>query len=203
MSVKYKTVKNKIPDIVKTFEALDGRRVEVGVYGDSAWLARIHEYGCNIEAKKAKYLTVPIHPKARNKKAKSFKDLYCIKNEKGNLFLVRDVTRGKNKGKVEFLYWLTKSVKIPERSFLRAGFDEYINEVNKYSDTLMKKVFTGELSVDKYLDDLGSRLSSKIKKYARDLNKPENSNITQNNKGSDNPLKDTGQMIRDIGWRKD
>lgn len=49
MGVKFKTTKNKIPQMIKTAKELNGRKVQVGcIQGDHAWLASIHEYGCNI-----------------------------------------------------------------------------------------------------------------------------------------------------------
>ena len=198
--VKIKTVKDKIPDMIKTFESLNGKKVQVGVFdGENAWLARIHEYGCDIRAKKAQYLTIPISPKSIGKKAGEFDDLFFVQAKSGEKFLARDV----RKGEIELLYWLTKSVKIPERSFLRAGFDENVKEINKYSDILLKKVATGEMSEREYLDNIGQRLSSKIKTFARHLNSPANSRVTKENKGSSNPLVDTGQMIRGITWKVD
>lgn len=198
--VKIKTVKDKIPDMIKTFESLNGKKVQVGVFdGENAWLARIHEYGCNIRAKKAQYLTIPISPKSIGKKAGEFDNLFFVQAKSGEKFLARDV----RKGEIELLYWLTKSVKIPERSFLRAGFDENVKEINKYSDILLKKVATGEMSEREYLDNIGQRLSSKIKTFARNLNSPANSRVTKENKGSSNPLVDTGQMIRGITWKVD
>lgn len=198
--VKIKTVKDKIPDMIKTFESLSGKKVQVGVFdGENAWLARIHEYGCDIRAKKAQYLTIPISPKSIGKKAGEFDNLFFVQAKSGEKFLARDV----RKGEIELLYWLTKSVKIPERSFLRAGFDENVKEINKYSDILLKKVATGEMSEREYLDNIGQRLSSKIKTFARNLNSPANSRVTKENKGSSNPLVDTGQMIRGITWKVD
>lgn len=198
--VKIKTVKDKIPEMIKTFESLKGKKVQVGVFdGENAWLARIHEYGCDIRAKKAQYLTIPISPKSIGKKAGEFDDLFFVQAKSGEKFLARDV----RKGEIELLYWLTKSVKIPERSFLRAGFDENVKEINKYSDILLKKVATGEMSEREYLDNIGQRLSSKIKTFARNLNSPANSRVTRENKGSSNPLVDTGQMIRGITWKVD
>lgn len=198
--VKIKTVKDKIPDMIKTFESLNGKKVQVGVFdGENAWLARIHEYGCDIRAKKAQYLTIPISPKSIGKKAGEFDDLFFVQAKSGEKFLARDV----RKGEIELLYWLTKSVKIPERSFLRTGFDENVKEINKYSDILLKKVAAGEMSEREYLDNIGQRLSSKIKTFARNLNSPANSRVTRENKGSSNPLVDTGQMIRGITWKVD
>lgn len=198
--IKIKTVKDKIPDMIKTFESLSGKKVQVGVFdGENAWLARIHEYGCDIRAKKAQYLTIPISPKSIGKKAGEFDNLFFVQAKSREKFLARDG----RKGEIELLYWLTKSVKIPERSFLRAGFDENVKEINKYSDILLKKVATGEMSEREYLDNIGQRLSSKIKTFARNLNSPANSRVTKENKGSSNPLVDTGQMIRGITWKVD
>lgn len=154
--IKIKTVKDKIPDMIKTFESLSGKKVQVGVFdGENAWLARIHEYGCDIRAKKAQYLTIPISPKSIGKKAGEFDNLFFVQAKSGEKFLARDV----RKGEIELLYWLTKSVKIPERSFLRAGFDENVKEINKYSDILLKKVATGEMSEREYLDNIGQSTS--------------------------------------------
>ena len=68
---------------------------------------------------------------------------------------------------------------------------------------MLKKVATGEMSEREYLDNIGQRLSSKIKTFARNLNSPANSRVTKENKGSSNPLVDTGQMIRGITWKVD
>lgn len=49
MSVTWKTKTNKLPKISKSIEALGSRSIEVGaIQGEHAWLAAIHEYGCNI-----------------------------------------------------------------------------------------------------------------------------------------------------------
>lgn len=200
--VKWKTKKNKIPEIITELEILNDKKIEVGVFeGENAWLAAIHEYGCNIEAKKAEYLTVPIHPKAKGKRASEFKDLVCIESKNGNKFLIRKIGKGKNKGSVEFLYWLTKSVKIPERAFLRNGHDSVIDDVMKKSDLLLKQVMSGKMSAEQYINLIAQQLTTKIKKYARDLDNPPNWSGTSEAKGTDNPLVDTGKMINSIDWR--
>ena len=196
--VKWKTKKNIIPDMITELEILDGKKIEVGVFeGENAWLAAIHEYGCNIEAKKAQYLTVPVHPKAKGKKASDFNDLFFYESKSGEKFLVRE----KGKDSIEVLFWLTKSVKIPERAFLRNGHDENIDKVMKYSDNLIKQVTSGKMTAEKCLDLLGQTLATKIKTYARDLDNPSNSWATKEAKGTDNPLVDTGKMINSIDWR--
>lgn len=49
MGVKWKTKTNKLPKVMQTLEALGNKKIEVGaIQGESAWLAAIHEYGCEI-----------------------------------------------------------------------------------------------------------------------------------------------------------
>ena len=56
MSVRYITKKDDLTKIATKLEGLKGRKVQVGVLqGDHAWLAGIHEYGCDI----------PVTPKMR------------------------------------------------------------------------------------------------------------------------------------------
>lgn len=158
-------------------------------------LARIHEYGCNIKAKRAKYLTVPIHPAAVGKKARSFPDLFVFTAKSGEKFLAKG--EGND---LEFYYWLTPSVKIPERSFLRAGHDKYADEVLNKVERAISQVLDGKMSEDEFLDMAGRMLATKIKTYARDLNSPPNSSATILAKGSSNPLVDTCDMIEHITW---
>ena len=49
MGVKWSTKKNKIPEIETSMNGLQGKSVKIGsMKGSHAWLAGIHEYGCNI-----------------------------------------------------------------------------------------------------------------------------------------------------------
>ena len=218
LGAKYKTVKDNFPDMIKSLEALNGKKVNVGcIRGDSQWLAAIHEYGCNIRVTskmraylhhkgihlkptttviripERKFLTVPVHPDAVGKKAKEISDLFVFTAKSGEKFLAK--SEGKN---LVLYYWLTESVKIPERSFLRAGHDAYIDEVMDKASKLVGQVIDGKMSEEQLLDFVGLTLSTKIKTYARDLSSPPNSSFTIDQKGSSNPLVDTGNMIGGI-----
>ena len=198
VKVSIKTTKDITRDIIKNINKLNKKSVEVGVLnGEHKWLAGIHEYGAHIVAENAKYLTVPVHPDAVGKKAGSFSDLIFIESKKGNKFLARK----KGNNDIELMYWLTPSVNIPERSFLRAGHDAYIDEVLKKTEKTIGLVVEGKMSQEQYLNMVGQMLSSKIKEYARDLSSPPNSKITTAAKGSSNPLVDTGEMIEGITHR--
>lgn len=196
MAVRWRTTINKIPEITARTEAINGKKIKVGVFnGEHAWLAGIHEYGCTIKAKRSKYLTVPIHPAAVGKSARSFSDLFCFTAASGEKFLAKGA--GNN---LEFYYWLTPSVKIPERSFLRAGHDKYADEVIDKVELAISQVISGRMSEQQFLDMTGRMLATKIKTFARDLNTPPNSDATILAKGSSNPLIDTGGMIESITW---
>lgn len=196
MAIKWTTTIDKFPAMQKSIETINGRKIKVGVLkGNAQHLAAIHEYGCTVRAKKAKYLTVPIHPAAVGKKARSFPDLFLFTAKSGEKFLAKG--EGNN---LEFYYWLTRSVKIPERSFLRAGHDKYSDEVLNKVEKAICQVLSGKMSEDQFLNMAGRMLATKIKTYARDLDTPPNSSATILAKGSDNPLVDTGQMINGITW---
>ncbi len=199
IKIKTKTVKNKIPEMVKALEAINGKKIEVGAFdGEAAWLAGIHEYGMTIHAKEKKYLTVPLCPEAAGKevRARNFKNTWVYTSKKGEKFIVQ------NKGKdIKFLYWLTESVVIPERSFLRAGFDTYIDNVNKQIDLSLRPLLNGHITPEKFLEIAGNAMVSKIKLYMRDLDNPKNSDITIENKGEDNPLHKTGHLRSQIRYK--
>lgn len=95
----------------------------------------------------------------------------------------------------------TTHIHIPERSFLRTGYDQNIDGVLKKGRALLKDVLAGKMSVAACHKAVGLELSSKISDYAIELSSPENHPFTKNQKGSSNPLVDTGDMIGGITWR--
>lgn len=164
MSVKHITKHNEFPKMKKQFSLVSGTSVEVGVLqGEQAWLASIHEYGCNIK----------VTPKMR-----------AYLHSQG-LHLSESTTE----------------IHIPERSFLRAGYDENRDAVLKKASKLLADVSDGKMDANTLHKAVGIELSSKIKEYARDLSNPPNHPFTQERKGSSNPLVDTGDMIGGINWR--
>lgn len=89
----------------------------------------------------------------------------------------------------------TTVIRIPERSFIRAGFNEHEAGWRKKADEMIKEAVTGNIPVDAMFDMLGLELAGKIQEFARDLKSPPNSSATVKLKGSSNPLVDTGRMI--------
>lgn len=197
MGVKWSTKKNRFPEMKQAAVDLDGRRVNVGVYGEQAWLAGIHEYGCDIKVTRAKYLTVPCSPKSKGKRAGDFPDLFFLQAKSGEKFLARP----KGKTGLEILFWLTPKVHIPERAFLRNGYDENIDGVADNIGALIDSVMDGKISVKEVMDSVGLALSAGIKNAASDLADPDNHWTTKAAKQSSNPLVDTGDMIGAITYK--
>lgn len=94
----------------------------------------------------------------------------------------------------------TTEIVIPERSFLRSGFDENADKVLKTTEAVLPDVLIGTLSVEQYAKLVGLQLASAIKEYAVNLNSPPNHPFTKQQKGSSNPLVDTGDMINSITY---
>ena len=198
MGVKWKTTKDLLPEMQERAKLLPSKKVEVGVFdGEHAWLAGIHEYGMTITPKKSQYLTVPVSHKSAGKKASEFSDLWTLRSDSGELFLCRNI----GKDKFEILYWLTKSVHIPERSFLRAGHDKEAERIIKQTERAIGQVLGGKMSLDKLYNECGKQMATAIKEYATSLDSPPNSWATKATKGDDNPLVATGDMIEHITWR--
>lgn len=164
MKVKYKTVKNDIPKIITTLETMHKKSIEVGaIQGEHAWLAGIHEYGCEIT----------VTPKMR-----------AFLHHQG--FHLKDST---------------KVIKIPERSFLRKAHDEKGESVLKQSERALGLVTSGKMDLNQYLDMVGRDYMSMIKDYIVELDSPPNHPFTVDQKGSGNPLVDTGGLVESISYR--
>lgn len=95
----------------------------------------------------------------------------------------------------------TTQIKIPERAFLRNGYDEKKDEVVSKSEKVLGDVVGGTMSADVFLQMVGLMLSTEIKTYARNLNSPANHPYTVERKGSSNPLVDSGSMIGAIDYK--
>ena len=165
VKVSYTSKGDGFPSMKRRLEAINGTAVEVGVLqGKSAWLASIHEYGCDI----------PVTEKMRG--FLGSQGLHLNKN--------------------------TTHIHIPERSFLRSGYDSNRDKVMEKAQKALADVAAGRMSANALYSAVGLELSSKIKDYARDLDSPANHPFTADRKGSSNPLVDSGDMIGGITWRK-
>lgn len=97
----------------------------------------------------------------------------------------------------------TTEIVIPERSFIRTGHDTNADRIIKQTERALGQVLAGKMSIDDMLDLYGQQMATAIKLYARNLSNPPNHPYTIEQKGSSNPLVDTGGMIESITWKKE
>ena len=97
----------------------------------------------------------------------------------------------------------TTTITIPERAFLRNGYDKGKNEaLSAYMD-FISALITGNIDADTILEALGTNLEGKIKEYATNQVEPPLHPYTllHRQHGGSNPLNDTGSMIGAISHR--
>lgn len=95
----------------------------------------------------------------------------------------------------------TTHIVIPERAFLRNGYDESIDEVLDKADSIVGNAIDGTITVETFFETIGLLLKGKIQDYAIELNSPPNHPYTVDHKGSSNPLVDSGDMIGAITYK--
>lgn len=196
MRVKVKT-KTRIPEMKNQARKLNGKVLSVGIFdGDMAEIAAVHEFGAVITPKNKQWLCIPLKRRYRGVNPRSL-DLFFLRTDNNTAWLCKNVGRDR----IEFCYMLAKKVVIPERSFLRAGWDNCERDFFKFAEKQIEKWVKQGNNPEIMLDALGLELQGYIQEYAIDLSSPPNSNITKTVKGSSNPLVDTGQMIGSIEYK--
>lgn len=95
----------------------------------------------------------------------------------------------------------TTQITIPERAFLRNGFDENKDDVIRQAENVLGEVVAGRMDTEQLFEMVGLLMKSRIQDYARDLDSPPNHPYTKERKGSSNPLIDSGDMIGSITYK--
>lgn len=166
--------KNRIPEVVERMEELNGSKVRIGVFGSNA--DSQHE-GSSI----------------------TIGHIAAI-HEFGTKIAVTDKMRKYLASQGLFLKQSTNYITIPERSFIRAGWDENEKEILDKTERLIRDAVALEVSIDDVLDGCGMETRGRIQRYARDLRDPANHPFTVEQKNSSNPLVDGGQLIASIDY---
>ncbi len=89
---------------------------------------------------------------------------------------------------------------IPERSFIRAWFDEAEADLRAKLTMLMQSVVRGERTRQQVLDTMGAYCVGEIQKRIAEGIAPENAPSTIAQKHSSKPLVDTGQLRSSISY---
>lgn len=192
----------------RELDELDRYAIEIGVFGSDnsfyAMIANVHEFGMTIKPKKGKNLAIPVHKNAVGKSPGDFGEelqpMFSNLNGKTEVYGL-GVKKNASSNEMEMYFLLKKSVNIPERSFVRSTFDEKNDEWMDFLETQIEKVCELEIDARTVFERLGSRIAADIQKKMNDIRTPKNTAITIANKGSSNPLVDTGELKRHVTWK--
>jgi len=89
---------------------------------------------------------------------------------------------------------------IPERSFIRAPYDQNQQVLSQRKGQLIRGVERGKLDAERALAILGELHVDQIQTYMERLRDPSNAESTEEQKGSSNPLIDTGHTRRSVNY---
>lgn len=89
----------------------------------------------------------------------------------------------------------TTVIRIPERSFLRSGYDENIDKVAHKVEQMLPSVLENDVDPKVFMDAIGLEFAGLIQKKLRSLKSPGLSSMTIERKGSSNPLIDSGRLV--------
>lgn len=188
---------SRIPETVRVLRELGAHQIKVGVFGEDGselvTIARANEFGVTIKPKNRKFLAIP-SKLARGRKPREFTDLRFVRTKNGGL-LVKDTVKRGGQARSDIYFYLVKEVTIPERSFIRAGFDENVDVMTNKIKQYMNMVIAGRISADTFLNMIGMEWAGKMQLHLRNLSSPPNAPITKENKGSSNPLVNTGRLV--------
>lgn len=86
------------------------------------------------------------------------------------------------------------TIVIPERSFIRAGFDSKKKNIRNQAEKLLTDVLTMKTTAKPAMDALGQVIVTQLQEYLTNLSQPPNAASTIAQKGSSNPLIDEGHL---------
>lgn len=95
----------------------------------------------------------------------------------------------------------TTHINIPERSYVRATANKNQKKMSKKISTLLEKYLKSEINYNTFTRQVGTYLSDLMKKEMRELKNPELHPFTIEQKGSDDPLIDKGNLLNNITYK--
>lgn len=95
----------------------------------------------------------------------------------------------------------TSDGRIPERSWMRSTDSENRNKYSKMMDAVFDRVLRGKGQIASRLTAVGERIASDLRRKITSLRTPPNAASTIAQKGSSNPLIDTGHMRQSVRSR--
>lgn len=94
----------------------------------------------------------------------------------------------------------TTKIVIPERSFLRAGYDQNLDAITRKASRLLGDVMGGTMSEEDFFEIFGTEFREAIKEYAIELSDPPKQDWPTRDPAKNNPLAMSGDMIGGIEY---
>lgn len=189
-------------------EALNKLRIKVGIQGDAdselLMIANVHEYGATITAKNARNLCIPIHKDSYDKSPRDFQDLFFIRSKDGYLFGVtakKGRKNTENANNLNFLFLLLPSVTIPERSFIRAGFDHNKEALAQLVQEAVADIYQGKTTARQAAEWIGGQAVGLIQQFMSEAGNFTPKGSIQRERApsyADSPLMVTGRLRNSI-----
>lgn len=202
---------------------------EVSATADIMTIAGIHEFGATIKAKNVRNLAIPIAKKAVGKSPLDFEDLFFIHSKNGYLFgCISKKRKGTNpraasrpsdkkpkkkKSKkkqdtkngnddIEYLFILFESVEIPERSFIRAGFDSSKEKIDEAVKMVYRKIMFEGWDAETAANHVGMVARNCIVGYMMDSTnfRGKGSIVRSTTNWPDKPLMETARLRNSITY---
>lgn len=202
MKDAFDEINDRLTHIENEMKYLNEHQVAIGFFAneDSQLLeiVRANEYGAKIVPKNGKYLWVPskyaIKKYGRSVKPSDVPHLFVPKNK--HVACINE-----NKNLVVYFYLLKKSV-IPARAFIRKAFLDNQQKYRRYVHVGIDKICYENGTGKELLTMLGKLGVSDIREQMKIWTKPGNAPLTiDNKKGVNNPLVDTGSLIKHVTWK--
>lgn len=89
----------------------------------------------------------------------------------------------------------TTKIVIPERSYLRSGYDENIDDIADKIEEMLPDVLLNDVAPSAFMEGIGLEFATLIRNKLKSIRDPANSDMTTERKGSNNPLIDTGRLV--------
>ena len=210
MKILKDTFRPEMARIKREIAALRGLTVHVGIMGDAGgdllMIAGVHEYGATIHAKNVKHLAIPLTAEAKDAGSpRSFSDLEFIPISPGYGYLVREKPEAKGKAydpdNYDWLYILVESVEIPERSFIRASFDNGGDTLEKLCKEAVDGIIRKGWTAQEAADYVGKWAVEMTREYFNTKLSPAKSATTLRTTTQYQSLFDSGRLYNSITYR--
>lgn len=163
--------------------------------GELLRIAYVQEFGATITPKTARNLAIPLKPSMRGKSPREVSDTWVLDTGE-NRFIVR--SRGEQ---LDFLYLLVPKVTIPERSFIRAGYDSGKDKLAQACELAARAIVFDGISAETAAHRIGTAAVGIIKGYMRSGALLPKSSITlASAPGKTSPLIQSSRLINAVAY---